>query len=420
MSVFLIKKNLNFQSIIQILVVFYIFSVVIMPSGTIGSINIKLMSIGMLSLVLFLDLISKKNISKKSLSLFLIFLFSLIFVALNYITSSYFSKMKGYSLDESILFITYFFSTSLLSIIVIEKIVNTELILKSIFYSSLVYACIKLLLTLLSFVNILPIQFTSEFIFQVFKVQPMLFPITENLSRLQLANDYIICFVLFFMISMSDKFKFLGRNKLFIYFFILLFCVLVSFSRYMMIVLFLAISFYIVNSFKFTLEKILSFFIFFLVLFFIYFQYMDIVNNFISIRFSNDTSGSSDSTRQLQVDCLLSAFQERPLLGYGGMGDYSLACPGPYGAEFSYEVQYLGYLFRFGIFQTLLIVVIYFTLFSLSINRKFYTIENFTPLLAFVVWMTIGFFNPYLVSSYASIIVILCVVMTYSKKNDFQ
>ncbi len=225
MSVFLIKKNLNFQSIIQILVVFYIFSVVIMPSGTIGSINIKLMSIGMLSLVLFLDLISKKNISKKSLSLFLIFLFSLIFVALNYITSSYFSKMKGYSLDESILFITYFFSTSLLSIIVIEKIVNTELILKSIFYSSLVYACIKLLLTLLSFVNILPIQFTSEFIFQVFKVQPMLFPITENLSRLQLANDYIICFVLFFMISMSDKFKFLGRNKLFFYFTILCSCV---------------------------------------------------------------------------------------------------------------------------------------------------------------------------------------------------
>lgn len=188
-------KNLNFQSIIQILVVFYIFSVVIMPSGTIGSINIKLMSIGMLSLVLFLDLISKK-ISVKKFITFLIFLFSLIFVALNYITSSYFSKMKGYSLDESILLlhISFYFTFINNSD---RKIVNTELILKSIFYSSLVYACIKLLLTLLSFVNILPIQFTSEFIFQVFKVQPMLFPITENLSRLQLANDYIICFVLF-------------------------------------------------------------------------------------------------------------------------------------------------------------------------------------------------------------------------------
>ncbi|EEY91614.1 hypothetical protein HMPREF0026_02909 [Acinetobacter junii SH205] len=420
MSVIFVKKNPNFHNIIQFLVVFFIFSVVILPSGTIGDINIKLLSIGLLSLAFSLELISKKSISKKSLSLFLVFLFGLMFVALNYSKSSYLSAMRGYNLDESILFLTYFISTALLSIIIVEKIVSTTLILKSIFYSSVFYACIKILLTFLSFANIIPIQITSEFIFHEFKVQPMLFPITDNLSRLQLANDYIVCFLLFFIISMPYKFDFLDKYKLSLCFFILLFCVLISFSRYMMIVLFLAIVIYIVSFFRFTIKKIIYFLIFILISLLVYFQYMDVINNFLSIRFSNDTSGSSDSTRQLQVDCLLSAFQERPFLGYGGMGDYSSACPGPYGAEFSYEVQYLGYLFRFGMFQTLAIVIIYFTLFSLSINRRFYTIENFIPLLAVLIWMTIGFFNPYLVSSYASVIVILCVIMTYNREINFQ
>lgn len=140
------------------------------------------------------------------------------------------------------------------------------------------------------------------------------------------------------------------------------------------------------------------------------------VNTAINLRFNSDANDVSDDIRQFQVSCLTQAFDDKPLLGHGGLGDYSIRCPGPGKAEFSYEVQYLGFLYRFGLLQTALVVLMCFLQFKIGSSGSILKSRNIISTIAFLSWMMVGFFNPYLISGYASIIIVLCSCLT-AKEN---
>ena len=413
------NRKFDLKILTQLSVTFFILTVIVLPSGDIGGINVKILSMLILLFMLLINLANRGNISRRSIFLILSSMSAMLFVFFNYVRATYLSDINNYAKVEGMLFVTYFLSTAVLAVLLVEKFVDKDKIIGAIFYSAIFYSIIKILLTLLSFLNIIPIELTATFIQDKFFVQPMLFPITDNISRLQLANDYIICFVLFFLITQSNSFNFLKSNKIKVFFFLLLFLsVILSFSRYMLLVLAVAIVIRILQIKNFSLKGIVSFFTFISIILIFYLNYFDAVNDFIALRFSSDTSGSSDSVRETQVSCLLSAFQENPILGHGGLGDFSPLCPGPLEAKFSYEVQYLGYLFRFGILQTIFIVLIYFLQFRISIEKKILAKNKVIPFIGVLMWMAIGFFNPYLISSYASIIMVLCICLSLNFENN--
>ncbi len=150
----------------------------------------------------------------------------------------------------------------------------------------------------------------------------------------------------------------------------------------------------------------------------VYISNADSINDTIYLRFASDANVASDATRSIQVECLSRAFNSSPLFGHGGLGDFSSTCPGPNGAEFSYEVQYLGFLYRFGIIQTIMIALVYFLQYKLSSPDRLLRKYNIPAVVAFLCWMTIGFFNPYLISGYASVITVLCVCFTGEKRKN--
>lgn len=413
------NRKFDLKILTQLSVTFFILSVIVLPSGGIGDINIKILSMLILLFMLLINLVHRGNISHRSMFLILTSISAMLFVFVNYVKATYISDVNNYAKAEGMLFVTYFLSTALLAVLLVEKIVDNDKIIRAIFYSAILYSIIKILLTLLSFLNIIPIELTAKFIQDKFAVQPMLFPITDNISRLQLANDYIICFVLFFLITQNNNFNFLKSNKRKVFFFFLLFLsVILSFSRYMLLVLAVAIVIRVLQIRNFSLKGIITFITFFSIILICYLNYFDAVNDFIALRFSSDTSGSSDSVRETQVACLMSAFEENPILGHGGLGDFSPLCPGPLEAKFSYEVQYLGYLFRFGIIQTIFIVLIYFLQFKISIEGKILVKDKVISFIGVLMWMAIGFFNPYLISSYASIIMILCICLSLKAEEN--
>ncbi|WP_142477050.1 hypothetical protein [Klebsiella grimontii] len=412
----LIKPNLN--NISQLSIAFFIFLIVFLPSGSIGEVNVKVLSMLLMLGSVFLVLLSGRKLRSKSIFLLFSIIISFVFVLMNYMSASSISLSKGYAITEGGLFLTYFICTAVLFIVILEGLASRELVIKTIFNSCLLYSIVKIFITVLSFLGVVSINEVAQVIYSTYGIKPMLFPITDKLSRFQLANDYIVCFALFFIICKKESIDFITKRTLSFSYYILVISVLISFSRYMMLVMAIGLIIKVFSVRKISAKGILiassSLFIFSMV----YISNMDEINDAIALRFISDDNSVSDATRQLQINCLSNAFEQKPLLGHGGLGDYSPNCPGPRDAEFSYEVQYLGFLYRYGILQTLFLVMLYASQFLAAMDRPIFSKGNLPSLLAVAVWILIGFFNPYLVSGYASVIMVLCSCFTVIKQKE--
>ncbi|HBR1744058.1 TPA: O-antigen ligase family protein [Klebsiella pneumoniae] len=409
-------KNITIRSLSRLSIGLFVFLIIVLPSGNIGSVNFKIASMCLLLATISMFIGTKKKISVKSIKLLFIFLTSFIFVIISHYNSTHLAISKGYSNTEATLFVTYFISTITLLISVKEKIVSEKELVKTILKSCSIYCILKIVITIASIIGVLSIYTVSDLIQSIFSVKPMLFPITDKLSRLQLANDYIICFSLFFIISRSNFFDFISKSKLYFYIILMTLSTLISFSRYMILVLILSLMINLFMSRKLNFKKIsIAFFSMILIVIAYSFSY-EAVNTAINLRFNSDANDVSDDIRQFQVSCLTQAFDDKPLLGHGGLGDYSIRCPGPGKAEFSYEVQYLGFLYRFGLLQTALVVLMCFLQFKIGSSGSILKSRNIISTIAFLSWMMVGFFNPYLISGYASIIIVLCSCLT-AKEN---
>ncbi|HAV2198148.1 TPA: hypothetical protein JHK08_000860 [Escherichia coli] len=412
-------KHFKLNAIAGLMIKTFLFLIIILPSGTVGNLNVKMLSMLLLIISVSLSIINKGVVNKNSIKLFFVFILSMSFVLINYASSSNIAIYRGYATTEGLLFTSYFLSTIVLLISILEGIISKKEIIKTIFYSCILYSIIKIALITLSAIGVISIYFISDFIYQSYGIKPMLFPITDTITRFQLANDYIVCFALYFILYRGEILDFLNK-KLRTAFTIILICgVLISFSRYMILLLVIGAIVKIVGIRKISPKGVLASAAILAISLSVYISNADSINDTIYLRFASDANVASDATRSIQVECLSRAFNSSPLFGHGGLGDFSSTCPGPNGAEFSYEVQYLGFLYRFGIIQTIMIALVYFLQYKLSSPDRLLRKYNIPAVVAFLCWMTIGFFNPYLISGYASVITVLCVCFTGEKrKND--
>ncbi|KMK29154.1 hypothetical protein ABW11_07395 [Pluralibacter gergoviae] len=362
-----------------------------------------------LLLSLIMSLILKKHIRMKTLKLVSITCFAMVLILFEYYSSSSLATQKGYRDIESFLFFTYFVSTLVIIVLILEEFISKHFLLGVIFYASLLYSGIKLVATVCAALGFISMASISDFVLLSFGVQPMLFPITEYFSRLQLANDYIICFCLFFTIVRPDLFSFTSKKFFVIGMLLLFICVIISFSRFMLLLLLCSLILKLIRIKSISVSGFIAFVFFILLVTSLYYVNFEQVNNAIELRFSSSgVNQHSDATRDFQVTCLSKSIDKSPFLGVGGFGDYSVLCPGPINAEFSYEVQYLGFIYRFGFIPTLLFMLIYFFQFSMSIEGWLFSKYNIPSFIAMLTWMMVGFFNPYLISAFASVIVALC------------
>lgn len=393
----------------------FIFFVIILPSGSLFGINIKLLSIAALVAFNILVIVSRGRVSSSSLKCFIVTIIALAFIATSYVISTSAGNSASNIKNETMLFASFFIPCFFLYTSINEKIISKELVVKTILYTSTAYSIIKIGFVTASAIGLLPIYVISDYIAETTGIYPMLFPITDSITRFQLANDFIICFAVFFLICKKEYFSFIGKKTLNVIFIILTLSVLVSFSRYMLIVLFVAFAIRMLSIRRINKTGLVISFLMFIALSVVAVLYSQQISDAVDKRFNSSATASSDATRKLQIDCLTASSVEAPMFGHGGMGAYDKTCPGPPGYEFSYEVQYLGFTYRFGFLLTAFILMVYVSQFTVSVTDRLLSLRNAPVLCGLSLWMCIGAFNPYLTSGYAAVIMMLFLCLTESK-----
>ncbi|KHT14082.1 hypothetical protein [Pectobacterium carotovorum] len=382
----------------------FLFFIVILPSGNIFGVNVKILSIMAMIFFNSIFLFKKRKLKKRSIMCFFITFLSVFFVFCFYFIGVMNGNLPDHVNSETTLFLTFFISCMFLYISVVEGSIKSEQVLKTIIYGSIFYSLIKIVLILLFAFKVIPISVVVLYLQENHGVYPMMLQITSNITRFQLANDFIMCFLLYLMIVKSSCFLFMSRNFFIITFVVLTVSVITSFSRYMFIVIFLAAIIKFLFMGRITSKGMIYFVGVFLLSIIITFSTFDEISNAIDTRFNSSATVTSDRTRDLQFDCLSRAVFESPIYGNGGMGAYNKSCPGPDGDEYSYEVQYLGFAYKFGFLLTAFFLFIYSYQLIGSYEGRFFSRRNISVSIGLFSWLCIGMFNPYLVSAYASVI----------------
>lgn len=400
--------NFHLINMVKLLVFLLINIMIVLPGGEIGGFNIKIFIILMYCIFMIFIFLKDNVVYRKTLYLILSLISSLILCCFFYINSSVIAQKFGYTKMEGSSFVNFFLSLYLIFIGFSQKVFDKIFFIKCVFSGVIIYSCIKILLIIFSFLNILDINLVAAFIVSYFNAAVMVLPITDNLSRFLMANDYIVVFFLFFYLIYPQKINFVSGNFRKILILILLVSVFISFSRYMFILIFLGFIISLYFNFNLSVRWILSFLLLCLMVIFLYFNFSQSINEFIELRFNSDVSDGSDINRVVQYTCLTNLIPENFLLGYGGFGDFNSTCSTNPETKYGYELQYLGFFYKFGLIGTILIMWFYLMPYFIMIGRKIFINKNFIPNFSLIMWLIVGLSNPYLISSYAAVVLLLC------------
>lgn len=123
----------------------------------------------------------------------------------------------------------------------------------------------------------------------------------------------------------------------------------------------------------------------------------------INLRFSNALAGASDQTRVWQISALREFFWEAPLFGHG-MGSYVLQHVRAVDLPYAYEVQLLALAGEFGVIGMVIFAILLINYYrkAFSFRKGAYTYQ-FSILLMLASFLGAGLFNPCLLVSMSSV-----------------
>lgn len=129
--------------------------------------------------------------------------------------------------------------------------------------------------------------------------------------------------------------------------------------------------------------------------------------NGIISRFNSHSVSASDSIRDEQFSYLWNGFLENVFVGHGA-GSYSKDYIRSLSAPYSYEMEYLSFLYQFGVLGFVLIIAFtvvsfYKTIYSKNLERE----VKAMLLLQFLIWLIKPFFNPSFLSSNSGLLIVL-------------
>jgi len=395
-----INSNFFFRFVLSAL----IFLIVFLPGGSLGNINLKVVLSALLIVFFSFHFYFKRSVEVDTIKLIYLFLFSVFFVLVwVFIAIIYGQQIVN---EEVFLFFTFFLINLIVIASITEKLISPLAVHKVIMYSAIFFSTVKLFILISVLGGFFDLGFVSSFIKESFNVFPMLLPLGSDLTRFQLANDFIVVFVLYFMVTMPKNFFFINRFFYAFFLIILLLSCFFAFSRYIFFVLFFGFFLYIFfveSSFK----KYIIYFSFSLIILLFYYMF-DSVVDLIEIRFFSTNSDSSDSLREVQISCLLKSFSDAIFFGHG-VGTFDASCPANEDAPYAYEVQYFGFLYKFGLIGVFFLILLYLSYYKSFISTGYR--KSLIPVyFCLFLWLLVGFFNPYLISAYASLIIIISLV----------
>jgi len=306
-----------------------------------------------------------------------------------------------HSLMESLQFLTTVAVGISILIAKSMRIADDEEIISYAFYGIFFYTIWKSTAGLLISIGIVSFESFYSFCRNVFDFVPVGNMVQRNLCRISyMSADFIATTFLFFISYFSSIFS--GIPILFkrIFYITGIFCLVLSFSRILFV---LAALFWIfIFFFKYSFKKRLVFVSFFLGVMIVgsYWAQDAFVwtKEIFEERFVSSKSKYNrlnDEIRGEQTEALINEWQKAPILG-GGFGHYAKDYIRAQHIPFAYEVQWVGFLMKFGIFGISFLIFLVFLLFYgilkgkrssghyiLASTLAFYIIGSFTNQYAF-------------------------------------
>jgi hypothetical protein len=292
---------------------------------------------------------------------------------------------------------------------VIIYIFHTTLFSKKDFFYlySWIVACvflIKILAYLYGFLN--EGRESSVAFYEIyFNTRTISMNLPNGFYRLYLNTDLIAAFYPF-VLAWAEKEKFELKSVMrYFLFFMALVLVMSSFSRYLIGLFFIGI--FLLIYYRKNFIQLIP--VFLLVSFFFLFVYYDAIMQFIELRIYSNQNEASDQIRAEQVDILLNLFvKNNPFFGLG-IGAYDPDYIRSSNNMFSYENQLLSFLPKLGVIgiTSLFFLFVYWL-------YVFFRMKNLIGILAIILFVLSGWFNPYLYSSNVAILYVFILLMMHS------
>lgn len=225
--------------------------------------------------------------------------------------------------------------------------------------------------------------------------------ITENVFRLQTSVDIVTPYIIFLVLQ-SDALglKFSKKFKVF-FIFISILSLILSFSRFLMAVAFMAFFFYWLSI---SIPKMVRALLAAILLLFggVSVIGFDAAEKAFHLRFTSFGNYQSDETRREQIEALMKEHDEHQLLGKG-LGGSAKNYFRDNSLTYSYEVQWVGFLMQFGAIGILLLFVPLFLITYAILTPPIDTVKV-GLFCMFGIWILSGFTNPYMISLTSGIV----------------
>lgn len=308
------------------------------------------------------------------------------------------------------------------------QIISYNSIVKTLGITSICIIFFKIILSLALSLNFISLERLTSLISTLFRVEltTMFMPLGSfTFYRVMLSNDQIpIVWYSFYAFSRSKNWKKILLTILMIVY------VFIIYSRVAMIefvaillTLLIVLALERRQKGKKDLKKIVFIGTIIIVTFVTVNNKIDFLSTLAS-RFSSASTTDSDSIRNIQFSFLWEGFNSRPLFGYG-TGSYVREYIRSESMPFSYELEYLSFLYQFGIIGFILIFLpLIFSFWSYSfknIENKNIKILLFVSL---ILWLIRPFFNPSFLSSNSGILIVIMhsysILLNYQKQDCRQ
>lgn len=387
----------------------FLFLVGVMPSGSIYGIPVKHMAIACLLAVVLAYVVKERRILSvvkfRPLLVALALISTLLLWVL--ITFMHNPEFTYYALSQwKGLALTIFLPAMLLTLSRLDLLQKNEL--ESVFtISGVVFASLKVAIVLLIAADVVEIEYIVSEFSLIFGIGITHMLLGEDVYRLFVVNDLIVLFSLYLVISGRVR---ISNGLLLGVLAILFLSIFFAYSRVFFVAsLGVAILALIEHG---ELKGVLIRLAHLTGALFVAGSVIWVllnsdgatdVTDSLRERFNSEAVDLSDNTRLAQIDALWSASMDRLVLG-AGLGSYLEELPrGTAGSPFSYEVQWLSYVYQLGIVGTLLLLCVALWLPFLTQGNR-YSKRWWIATLLFVGWLAMPMTNPYLGNSTAGMV----------------
>ena len=387
---------LSQQPMVQFLrltLVIYVLMLIVLPSGTILHVNVKLPCF-----LLLIPLTAQVSLARGQMTVAR--LVKLLAVPAVLLLWAFLSQLYGYDARLALLqFIDIMVTmgTCWFAAVLCDRDQDeTLLLLRWIIYAEVCASVLKIAMLIYSFVRGIPVLVMLGWIQSIFGVQLMGYDF-ETFGRVEFVSDSIIPICIFALLCYRNLLsKHTARTLLVLS--LMVVSSLFSFSRFLWADTVMALVLGLLLGKKDRFQAVLIG-----VLGTITAMSLPFLIVVVSLRFSNSVVSDSDADRVVQVAALKSLIADAPWFGHG-LGTYSHLVWRSLDAPYVYEAQLLALFGQVGIIGVSLLTLLmmsYFRWFRPNGQRSvMLSVGLFLLLLG---WLAGGFLNPWVISSAASV-----------------